>query len=603
MCGIVGYIGKKQAFPALLQGLIRVEYRGYDSFGFYVHNPDGEDFVYKKVGKISERQSELSALKVSGNVGIAHTRWATTGDVTEINAHPHHDCHKDFFLVHNGIIENYKELKDELVAQGHKFYGETDTEVIAHLVEKNFKGDLSQAVAETLKVLRGTYGLAVVSKKDPEKMVVARISSPLLVGIMDDGFIVGSDPLAVVAYTNRVVYLDDYEMITLTPDKMITQKEKVEQTLDINVEKVSKGGFDHFMLKEIHEEPDAVINAMRGRILEKEGNVKFGGMEVVLDRLQQADHFKFLACGTSHYASILGRYFIEDCVGVRAESELASEFRYRQGIITPKMASVFISQSGETADTLGALRELKKKNILTIGLTNVVGSSQARESDAGIYFHAGPEIAVASTKAFVGQVTTLAMLAVYLGRQRQMDYIRGQEILTALKEIPEQIKLILAQKDKIKDLAKKYSAYKNYYFMGRKYGFPVALEGALKLKEISYVHAEGVAGGEIKHGPLSLIDPNFISVAICPQDSVYDKMIVGLEEIKTRKGQILAIATQGDTRISQVADDVFYIPKTIEMLNPLLAIVPLHLFAYYMAVELGREVDKPRNLAKSVTVE
>ncbi|MFA5165705.1 MAG: glutamine--fructose-6-phosphate transaminase (isomerizing) [Candidatus Paceibacterota bacterium] len=602
MCGIVAYVGKRQAFPMLLSGLIRVEYRGYDSFGFYV--PQGDSgFLFKKVGKISAYQEELSKMEVKGTCGLAHTRWATTGDVTEINAHPHHDCHKDFFLVHNGIIENYKELKDELLKEGHKFYGETDTEVIAHLIEKNFKGDLSEAVKETLKVLRGTYGLAVVSKKDPDKLVVARISSPLLVGIMPDGYIAASDPLAVISYTDKVIYLDDYEMMTLTPNGIISQKEKVEHKLDINVEKISKGGFDHFMLKEIHEEPQAVENVMRGRVLEKEGTFKFGGLELIEEKLRAVKRLKLLACGTSHYASILGKYFLEDYAGLLAEAELASEFRYRPGIVSPDLGAIFISQSGETADTLGALHELKKKGILTLGLTNVVGSSQAREADAGIYFHAGPEVAVASTKAFVGQVTALAMLTTFLARQRKMDFVQGKEIVEAMQRIPSQIQEILEQKEKIKELAGKYCQYKNFFFLGRKYSFPVALEGALKLKEISYIHAEGVAGGEIKHGPLSLIDPDFISVAICPQDSVYDKMLVNIEEIKTRKGKVLAIATSGDNRIKASADNVFYVPKTLELLNPILSIVPLHLFAYYMAVRLNREVDKPRNLAKSVTVE
>lgn len=602
MCGIVAYVGKRQAFPMLLSGLIRVEYRGYDSFGFYV--PQGDSgFLFKKIGKISAYQEELSKMEVKGTCGLAHTRWATTGDVTEINAHPHHDCHKDFFLVHNGIIENYKELKDELLKEGHKFYGETDTEVIAHLIEKNFKGDLSEAVKETLKVLRGTYGLAVVSKKDPDKLVVARISSPLLVGIMPDGYIAASDPLAVISYTDKVIYLDDYEMMTLTPNGIISQKEKVEHKLDINVEKISKSGFDHFMLKEIHEEPQAVENVMRGRVLEKEGTFKFGGLELIEEKLRAVKRLKLLACGTSHYASILGKYFLEDYAGLLAEAELASEFRYRPGIVSSDLGAIFISQSGETADTLGALHELKKKGILTLGLTNVVGSSQAREADAGIYFHAGPEVAVASTKAFVGQVTALAMLTTFLARQRNMDFVQGKEIVEAMQKIPSQIQEILDQKEKIKELAEKYCQYKNFFFLGRKYSFPVALEGALKLKEISYIHAEGVAGGEIKHGPLSLIDPDFISVAICPQDSVYDKMLVNIEEIKTRKGKVLAIATSGDNRIKASSDDVFYVPKTLELLNPILSIVPLHLFAYYMAVRLNREVDKPRNLAKSVTVE
>lgn len=601
MCGIVGYIGKKQAAPILLSGLVRLEYRGYDSFGICVFGQ--EPFVYKKVGKISDASQDILKMNIAGQVGIAHTRWATTGGVTDINSHPHWDCQKNIFLVHNGIIENYQEIRERLLQKGHKFLGETDTEVLAHLIESHFEGNLEKAVAKALEEVRGTYGLAVIAKEDPEKIVVARLSSPLLVGIANDGYIVGSDPMAVISQTDKVVYLDDFEIATITPTGIITQKEKTQHILDIAPDAAQKGSYPHFMLKEIMEEPRAVENAMQGRILHEQGTVKFGGLENVKERLQKINRFKFLACGTSHYASLLGKYYLEDFAGVLSDSDLASEFRYRQGILNPDLAGVFISQSGETADTLGALHELKNKNILTIGLTNVVGSTQSREVDAGIYLHCGPEIAVASTKAFVSQVTSLAMLAVYLGRQKKMDALLGKEIINALAQIPESIRQILEQKENVSKLAEKYQSYKNFFFLGRKYNYPVALEGALKLKEISYVHAEGIPGGEIKHGPLSLVDGDFVCVVVCPNDSVYDKMVVSIEEIKARKGKVIAIASEGNQQIGSVADDVIFVPRSIEMLNPLLTIVPMHLFAYYMAVLLGREVDKPRNLAKSVTVE
>ncbi len=602
MCGIVGYIGKKQAFPILLSGLVRLEYRGYDSFGFGILGEHG-NFIYKKKGKISEEEKKLSHLRVEGKIGIAHTRWATTGLVSDENAHPHWDCRQEIFVVHNGIVENYKELRDKLIEEGHKFATETDTEVLAHLIEKYFEKNLEEAVRTALQEVRGTYGLAVISVRDPQKLVVARVSSPILIGIASDGYIVASDPLAIIAHTDKVVYLDDFEVAAITPDGIITQREKTPQTIDINPEKSSKGGYEHFMLKEIMEEPEAVENAIMGRILPNQGDVNLGGLKGIEGKMRNIDAVKLIACGTSYYAGLLGQFYLEEFSGLAAQAELASELRYRQGILDEKTLGVFISQSGETADTLGTLREFKKHGSVTLGITNVVGSTQSREVDAGVYLRSGPEIAVASTKAFVGQAAVLSMLAVFLGRRRKMSLAEGELILSELQKIPEALRQVLQNSSQIRDLAGKYKNYKNFFFLGRKFNLPVALEGALKLKEISYVHAEGLAGGEVKHGPLSLIDNDFISVAICPNDTVRDKMLVNMEEITTRGGKVIAIASEGDREIGKIAEDVIYIPKTIEMFNPLLAIAPLHLFAYYMATLLGREVDKPRNLAKSVTVE
>jgi len=603
MCGIVGYIGKKPAFPILLSGLKRLEYRGYDSYGFCVFDQQNHPFLYKKVGKISEAEGELSNFKVDGEIGVAHTRWATHGGVTNENAHPHFDCHEEFFLVHNGIVENHKELKEKLIKEGHRFTSETDTEVMVHLVEKYFQGNLEEAVRKTLREVRGTYGIAVVSKKDPQKIVVARLSSPLLLGIGQDEFLVASDPAAVITHTRQVINLDDNEIAVLKPDNFFILKEKPQTTVEWTSEEAEKGAFPHFMLKEIMEEPDTIENALRGRLTIEEGLVKLGGLDGVAGKLRKINRLILVACGTASYAARVGEYMLEEYAGIPTEVDIGSEFRYRKPIVDKNTAGVFISQSGETADTSAALKELKNKGILTIGITNVVGSSQSRETDAGVYTRSGPEIAVASTKTFLGQLATLAMFTVYLGRQREMALVIGKRIVSELTKLPELAKEVLKQAPQIEELAKKYKDFKNFWFIGRKYNAPVALEGALKLKEISYLHAEGVAGGELKHGPLALIDENFPTIAICPSDSVYEKMISNIEEIKARKGPVIAIATEGNNEIKKIVDDVIYIPKTLEMLTPMLSVIPLHLFAYYMAALLGCDVDKPKNLAKSVTVE
>ena len=608
MCGIVGYIGKKLAFPILLSGLKRLEYRGYDSFGFFVldSNPPAtpnKPFLFKKVGKISEAEGELSNLKVDGGIGIAHTRWATTGAVTEVNAHPHFDCREDIFLVHNGIIENYREIKEKLEKEGHKFRSQCDSEVLCHLIEKYFNGNLEEAVRKTLKEVRGAYGIAVISKKDPQKIVLAKLSSPLLLGIGEDEFLVASDPAAVITHTRQVINLDDNEIAVIKPDNFFILKEKPLVQIEWTLEEAEKKGYPHFMLKEIMEEPEAIENAIRGRLMIEEGSVKLGGLDSISEKLREINRLILVACGTASFAARVGEYMLEEYAEIPAEVDIGSEFRYRKPVVDKNTAAIFVSQSGETADTLAALKEMKEKEILTIGITNVVGSTQTRETDAGIYIRSGPEIAVASTKAFLGQLATLATLTVYLGRQREMALVMGKRIVSELAKLPGLAKEILKSAPEIEKLAKKYKDYKNFWFIGRKYNYPVALEGALKLKEISYLHAEGVAGGELKHGPLALIDENFPTIAICPSDSVYEKMVSNIQEIKARGGLVIAIATEGNEEIKKIVDEVIYIPKTLEMLTPMLSIIPLHLFAYYMAVLLGCDVDKPKNLAKVITVE
>jgi len=600
MCGIVGYIGKKQAFPILLSGLKRLEYRGYDSFGFFVLDQKAP-FLFKKVGKISQLEQDFP--NPNGEIGIAHTRWATHGGVTDANAHPHFDCQEEIFLVHNGIIENYKELKEKLEKEGHKFTSQTDTEVMCHLIEKYFEGNLEEAVRRALKEVKGTYGLAVIAKNDPQKIIAARLSSPLLLGVGQDETLVASDPSAVITHTRQVVNLDDNEIAVITPTNFHILKEKPIITIEWTPEEAQKGGYPHFMLKEIMEEPEAIENAIRGRLMIEEGSVKLGGLDSASQKLREVKRLILVACGTASYAAKVGEYMIEEYAGLPAESDIGSEFRYRKPIVDKNTAAIFVSQSGETADTLAALREMKEKGILTIGITNVVGSTQTRETDAGVYIRSGPEIAVASTKAFLGQLATLALLTVYLGRQRDMALVMGKRIVSELSKIPELAREILKLAPTIEKLAQKYKDFQNFWFIGRKYNFPIALEGALKLKEISYLHAEGVGGGELKHGPLALVDENFPTIAICPSDSVYEKMVSNIQEIKARGGPVLAIATQGNEEIKTIVDDVIYIPKTLEMLTPLLSIIPLHLFAYYIANFLGCDIDRPKNLAKSVTVE
>ena len=603
MCGIIGYIGKREAFPVLLSGLKRMEYRGYDSFGFCVHNGNDAPFTFKKIGKISGSDQELSAMSVQGNVGQAHTRWATHGGVTEANAHPHLDCKGVISVVHNGIIENYKELKKELEAEGHTFLSQTDTEVLAHLIEKFFDGNLERAVKKAVACVRGTYGIVVMSKDDPNKIVAARSGSPLLIGIGEDEFLVASDPAAVVANTKKVIYLNEGEIATLTPENYFIYAEREPQEIEWDAKDVEKGEYPHFMLKEIMEQPESLANSLRGRLIPEEGKAKLGGLSPVEERLMDIERLYVIACGTARYAGLVSEYMLEEYAGITTKVDAASEFRYRKSTIDRKCAALMISQSGETADTLAAVREAKSKGILTLGITNAVGSTQARETDAGVYNHAGPEIGVASTKAYTSQLAVLSLITLFLGRQRQMSLVMGKRIAEELALIPNLVSETLKTAPQIKELAEIYKNSRSMFFMGRKYNYPTALEGALKMKELAYIHAEGIAAGEFKHGPIALTEEGFPVVAICPSDSVYEKNISNIMELKARGARILAIATEGNSDISEIANDVVYIPKTLEMLTPILAVVPLQLLAYYVACARGCDVDKPRNQAKSVTVE
>lgn len=603
MCGIIGYIGKRDALPILLDGLKKESYRGYDSSGVVILNSKNH-FLQKAVGKIENLEKKLKGKNLQGNWGIGHIRWATHGKVNIQNAHPHTDCQKNIFLVHNGIIENYKELKEQLIKEGHRFVSDTDTEVMTHLIEKYFKGNLEQAVRQTIKVIRGAWAIAVISKNDPYKIVTARFSSPLILGINNEEFLIASDPAAIVKYTRQIINLDDGEIAVLKPNDFYIIREKPIEIIEWEPSQVEKGPYPHFMLKEIMEEPQAIENAIAGRLIPSQGTVKLGGLEGIKNWLKKINKIILLACGTSYFAGKIGEYLLEEYAKISAQAELSSEFKYRNPVLDEKTAAIFISQSGETADTLASLREVKKKGILALGITNVVGSSQARETDAGVYTRSGPEIAVASTKAFLGQLAVLIMITIFLGKERgNIEEKEGKKIVKELIKIPQKAEEILKLSPKIKKLAKKYKDCRNFWFIGRKYNFPIALEGALKLKEISYIHAEGIPGGELKHGPLALVDQNFPTVALCPKDSVYEKMINNLEEIKTRNGPIIAIATEGDQKIKKITSEVIYIPPTLEPLTPLLTVIPLHLFAYWLAYFLGRDIDQPRNLAKSVTCE
>ena len=606
MCGIFGYTGRKEAFPVLIDGLTSLEYRGYDSAGIYV--PGGG--VSKSVGAVENlRKKNNTALK--GVSGIAHLRWATHGEPTEANAHPHHDTKGGIWVVHNGIVENFKELKKVLIEKGCIFLSSTDTEVLAHLIGYHVQGqgDFEKGVIAALNEVRGTYGIAVSYEKEPEKIIAARNGAPVVLGLGDGENFIASDPSPILRHTKDVIYLQDGEVAVITPkshhiytlDSVRVEREK--ETIEWEVEQVKKGGYDHFMMKEIMEGTEVIINTTRGRLIEEEGLAKLGGLESVAEKLRTMKRIIIVGCGSAYYAGLVGEYMLEEYAGIPVEVEIGSEFRYRKPIIDEHTIVLAITQSGETADTLEAVREGKRKGALTLGIVNTVGSTIARETDAGIYNHAGPEIGVASTKAFISQMTALALLTLFLGRQRSMSLSMGKRIIEEIQELPEKIQTILAQKEHIQEVAKKYAQARDFLYIGRKYNFPIALEGALKLKEVSYIHAEGYGAGEMKHGPLAMIDENFPTLAIALQDSVYEKIFSNIQEVKARRGPVLAIATEGNTQVAELADDVLYIPKTIEMLSPILSIVPLQLFAYYVAVLRGLNVDRPRNLAKSVTVE
>ena len=608
MCGIVCYVGSKPAKPILLEGLKQLEYRGYDSSGLAIH--DGTHIeCHREVGKIAELERKLNNMDIKGSIGIAHTRWATHGEPTEENAHPHRDQEGNVFVIHNGIIENYHSLKKRFEKEGIVFRSETDTEVLAHLIGLNFDGSLSEAVRKTMSQVIGTFGIAVIHRQSPGEIVVARRGSPLIIGVSEDGHFAASDVAAMVRYTNKVVHLQDNELATLTKEdfSMSTAQakpiERSAETVEWRAEDADMNGFPHFMLKEIYEQPETIKNAMRGRLETGEGVPKLGGIMPVWDKLKDSRHMVIVACGTSYYAGCVGRYVFEKLTEIDVEVELASEFRYRKLNFAPNTFVVAISQSGETADTLAAIREAKRKGAGLLGIVNVVGSSISRDTDAGVYNHAGPEIGVASTKIFTSQLTVLNLLAILLGRHQKLSLTEGVEAIRALEALPYQVANVLSQANHIQAIAEKYYKCDNWLYLGRKYNYPIAMEGALKLKEVSYIHAEGYPAGEMKHGPIALINPDMPTVAIAPRDEIYEKMLSNIQEVKSRRGPVIAIATQGDERIREVADDVIEIPQTLSFLNPILAVVPCQLLSYYCASFLNRDIDKPRNLAKSVTVE
>jgi glucosamine--fructose-6-phosphate aminotransferase (isomerizing) len=608
MCGIVGYVGKKKAVPILMEGLRRLEYRGYDSAGLAILEKGGLIFE-KTAGKVNALDNLVKGRDFESTIGIAHTRWATHGEPTNVNAHPHLDCKQKIAVVHNGIIENFRSLKELLERKGHKFTTDTDTEVLAHLIEEYYEGDLCEATRLALSQVEGTYGIAVLSKDSPEEIVAARHGSPLVIGRGQGENFVASDVSAILRHTNQVVYLEDKEIALVNKEKFsISTIDKVEVTPQVqeiswNLDQIERGGFAHFMLKEIFEQSTTLQNAMRGRLNPEEGTIRLNGLNLQYEELHHIDRIIFSACGTSWHAALIGEYIVEEYASIPVEVEYASEFRYRSPIINDGTMVFVISQSGETADTLAAMREAKRKGATVLGICNVVGSTIARETDGGVYIHAGPEIGVASTKAFTSQITVLALLSVLLGRMRNMSVERGKDIIDELQKIPKNVEKILDRNDDIKEIASQYYKKNNFLYLGRGINFPVALEGALKLKEISYIHAEGYPAAEMKHGPIALIDENMPVVVIALRDSVYEKVLSNIEELKARQGKIIALATEGDEEIKRKVDHVIYIPETVEQLTPLLSIIPLQLLAYHIAVMRGCDVDQPRNLAKSVTVE
>ncbi len=601
-------MGKNDALLVLVDGLKRLEYRGYDSSGVALRLGDKIECV-KAIGKIANLEEKLDGKERKGNLGIAHTRWATHGEANEVNAHPHSDCSGKIWVAHNGIIENYKSLKEELETEGHIFKSQTDTEVIAHLIENFYRGDMAFALRETLGKLKGTYALVFIHEDHPEKIMAAKMGSPLVIGLGEEETIIASDVSAIIARANLVVYLDDGETAEIGNedirifDSAGAEINKEANKIEWNSEEAEKKGFPHFMLKEIFEQPESIMNSIRGRIDIEKGDAVFEELDDFADVARDARQIAIAACGTAMHAGMAGEYMFEEMADIPSKIDYASEFRYRTPIIGKETVLLAISQSGETADTLAAVREGKKRGATTLGVVNVLGSTIAREVDACVHNRIGLEMSVASTKAFTSQVAIMALLSVYFGRQRKMTSADAKVILNELFLIPEKIKKILELSGEIKKIAEKYINAKNFLYLGRKYNVPTALEGALKLKELSYIHAEGMPSGEMKHGSIALIDDDFPTMFICLKDSVYEKNISNMEEIKCRGGRIIAVATEGDEKIKSVAGDVIYVPETIEPLSPVLATIPLQLFAYHMAVLKGLDVDKPRNLAKSVTVE
>lgn len=612
MCGIVGYIGNRLAVPVLIDGLKRLEYRGYDSAGIAILEGDKIE-VIKTKGKVSDLANMVEKKKFMANLGIAHTRWATHGEPNSINAHPHSDCSGDIVLVHNGIIENYLSLKKYLEEKGHTFKSDTDTEVLTHLIEENMKDcksdSFTDVLFQSLAEVQGTYGLAIINKNYPDSLFIARKGSPILIGKGKDEYIVASDVAAVLRYTREIIYLEDGEIAEINRDgyhvlnSVNDEVQKKVQQISWNLEMIEKNGYDHFMLKEIHEQKNSLENTIRGRLNYEEGTARLDGLIDYIDDLKNAPRIVITACGTSWHAALIGEYLIEEFAGIPVEVEYASEFRYRSPIINEGDIVFVISQSGETADTLGALREAKRKGATVLGICNVVGSTIARETDAGVYIHAGPEIGVASTKAFTSQVMVLIMIALMLGRMKNLPLERGRNIVNALREIPKLVEDVLKNDRKIKELAKILSNHNNALYLGRGYNFPVALEGALKLKEISYIHAEGYPAAEMKHGPIALIDEHMPTIVIATKDAIYEKIVSNVQEVKARGGTVISIINREDTKIRELSDEVIEVPHTITPLTPIVNVIPLQLLAYYVAIERGCNVDQPRNLAKSVTVE
>ncbi|HEY3874136.1 MAG TPA: glutamine--fructose-6-phosphate transaminase (isomerizing) [Candidatus Kapabacteria bacterium] len=626
MCGIIGYIGSREATPILLSGLKRLEYRGYDSAGLALieHSipssvngngrvPHVSLIVEKCKGKVSNLETIAANNPHHSTIGIGHTRWATHGAPSDVNSHPQTDQSGRIAIIHNGIIENYSHIKDRLLARGHTFQSETDTEVLAHLIGEFYEKErnLTEAVRLALNEVVGAYGIAVVAQDSPEEIVCARKGSPLVLGVGNDNEnFIASDAAAIIAHTRQVIYLADNEMATVTRSGIKTRTisnieiTKPIEVIEMELEAIEKGGFDHFMLKEIHEQPKTITDALRGRVIEEEGNVVLGGLQNHLRDLRRAKRLIITACGTSFHAGLIGKYMIEQYVRIPVDIEYASEFRYRNPIIEDDDVMFGISQSGETADTLAAMREGKRKGALALGIVNVVGSTIARESDGGVYIHAGPEIGVASTKAFTSQLTVLSLLTIMLGRMRHLSVVDGRTMIRELLLIPDKVQETIDKtEEQIKSLAEIFKDAANFLYLGRGYNYPVALEGALKLKEISYIHAEGYPAAEMKHGPIALIDENMPVVVVAPHDDIYEKVISNIQEVRARKGHVIAIATEGDESIATLAEQVIYIPKTLPLFTPILSVIPLQLLSYYIATARGCNVDQPRNLAKSVTVE
>lgn len=614
MCGIVGYIGKRQVFPILIKGLKRLEYRGYDSAGVAMINDNGDLSVYKTKGKVADLERFCEDKDISGTVGIAHTRWATHGEPSSVNAHPHYSESKNIAIIHNGIIENYADLKKKLVADGVKFRSDTDTEVIVQLIEyiqtrKNV--DLLTAVRFALTQLIGAYAIAVLDKRDKDQIIAARKQSPLVIGIGEDEFFLGSDATPIIEYTDKVVYLDDDNIAVIRRGEDLKVVNTLNDTLnpeictvDLDLGQIEKGGFPHFMLKEIFEQPECLENCMRGRINVEANNVTLSAVIDYRRQLLAAKRVIIVACGTSWHAGLIGKQLIESLCRIPVEVEYASEFRYRNPVIDSSDVVIAISQSGETADTLAAVNLAKDNGAFVYGVCNAIGSSIPRDTDTGSYIHVGPEIGVASTKAFTGQVTVLLMLALALGKEKgTITNEQYSKIVSELCTVPEKMKSLLKLNDRISEMSKTFTYASNFLYLGRGYNYPVALEGALKLKEISYIHAEGYPAAEMKHGPIALIDSDMPVVVIAPHDEMYQKVLSNIQEIKARKGKVIALVSKGDDTISKIADEVIEIPQTLECLEPLVASIPLQLLAYHIAVCKGKNVDQPRNLAKSVTVE